>query len=355
MLASSADGFSHGGNGGASGVFRTSDDKYIEIREVWAYNLEEEIEKICEVIQKYPYVAMDTEFPGVVARPVGDYGSNDMQYQTLRCNVDMLKLIQLGLSFSDKDGNWAPGCACWQFNFKFSLSGDMFAEDSIELLKTSGIDFEKSERSGIDVQYFGEVVMMSGLILSDEVKWVSFHSSYDFGYLLKTLTCTSLPQDEAAFLDLLHTYFPCIFDVKFMMTAVEGLHGGLSGLADTLQVERIGPMHQAGSDSLLTAQTYFSLIGKHFGGVCDESRFRGELFGLGNNYTKYKGKQSQPAMMMSQGYQTTHLEYNNGVHYGHSGHGVHMSHSTHMHASHSGLGGGYQGGSGYHDDHHESY
>lgn len=57
MLASSAD-CSHGGQGGASGVFRTSDDKYIEIREVWAYNLEEEIEKICEVIQKYPYVAM---------------------------------------------------------------------------------------------------------------------------------------------------------------------------------------------------------------------------------------------------------------------------------------------------------
>ena len=30
-----------------------------------------------------------------------------------------------------------------------------------------------------------------------------------------------------------------------MMTAVEGLYGGLSALADTLQVERIGPMHQA--------------------------------------------------------------------------------------------------------------
>lgn len=42
--------------------------------------------------------------------------------QTLRCNVDMLKLIQLGLSFTDAKGNWAEGCACWQFNFKFSLS-----------------------------------------------------------------------------------------------------------------------------------------------------------------------------------------------------------------------------------------
>ncbi len=48
-----------------------------------------------------------------------------------------------------------------------------------------------------------------------------------------------------------------------MMAGVEGLYGGLSSLADLLQVERIGPVHQAGSDSLLTAQTYFGLIKKY--------------------------------------------------------------------------------------------
>jgi len=58
-----------------------------------------------------------------------------------------------------------------------------------------------------------------------------------------------------------------------MMTAVEGMHGGLSSLADFLQIERIGPMHQAGSDSLLTAQTFFALINKHFGGQCDDSKY----------------------------------------------------------------------------------
>lgn len=245
---------------------------------------------IRDILEDYPYIAMDTEFPGVVARPVGDYSQTEITYQTLRVNVDMLKLIQLGLSFTDGEGNWAEGCTCWQFNFKFSIDDDTHAEDSIQLLRTSGIDFEKFQEFGIDVPHFGELMMMSGLVLSDEVKWVSFHSSYDFGYLLKTLTCLELPLQEEHFMELLHIYFPYIYDIKYMMTAVEGMHGGLQAMGDQLQVERIGPMHQAGSDSLLTAQTFFALIAKHFDGSCDDSKFRGELYGLGSNHTKYKAR-----------------------------------------------------------------
>jgi len=206
----------------------------------------------------------------------------------------MLKIIQLGLSFTDGEGNWAKGCTCWQFNFKFHPDSDVSAHDSIELLKTSGIDFAKFSELGIDVPEFGELMVMSGLVLNEDVKWVSFHSSYDFGYLLKTLTCTDLPMEEAQFMDLLRTYFPCIYDVKYMMTAVEGMHGGLSALGDTLQVERIGPMHQAGSDSLLTAQTFFAMNTKHFGGNVNEEKFRGELFGLGSNHTKFKRPYGAP-------------------------------------------------------------
>jgi hypothetical protein len=43
-----------------------------------------------------PAPRQDTEFPGVVARPIGQFtGNADYHYQTLRCNCDLLKIIQL--------------------------------------------------------------------------------------------------------------------------------------------------------------------------------------------------------------------------------------------------------------------
>ena len=65
-----------------------------EIREVWAHNLHAEFREICHLVQKYPFVAMDTEFPGIVAKPVGNFSSADeYKYQLVKCNVDLLKLI----------------------------------------------------------------------------------------------------------------------------------------------------------------------------------------------------------------------------------------------------------------------
>jgi len=65
----------------------------------------------------------DTEFPGVVARPIGEFRTNsDYQYQLLRCNVDMLKIIQLGLTFMNEQGETPLGVSTWQFNFKFNLT-----------------------------------------------------------------------------------------------------------------------------------------------------------------------------------------------------------------------------------------
>ncbi|CAL5219279.1 g1081 [Coccomyxa viridis] len=267
---------------------KTSTGEDLRVREVWQDNLDSELEIIRDIVDDYPYIAMDTEFPGVVARPVGNFkNSGEYHYQTLRCNVDMLKLIQLGLTFSDAEGR-LPRCngelCVWQFNFReFKLSEDMYAHDSIDLLKDSGIDFPRNEAQGIDVQRFGELLISSGIVLNDEVQWITFHSGYDFGYLLKVLTYTPLPPTECEFFELLQIYFPNVWDIKYLMKFCNNLHGGLNKLAETLEVERIGPQHQAGSDSLLTSRTFMKLITLMFSGFTGVAKHRGVLFGLGSD------------------------------------------------------------------------
>lgn len=55
------------------------------------------------------------------------------------------------------------------------FSEDMFAQDSIDLLTKSGIQFKMHEDDGIDVNDFAEMLMTSGIVLSDKVRWLSFH------------------------------------------------------------------------------------------------------------------------------------------------------------------------------------
>lgn len=90
----------------------------------------------------------------------------------------------------------------------------MYAQDSIDLLQNSGIQFKKHEEEGIEPLEFAELLMTSGIVLMDNIKWLSFHSGYDFGYLIKLLTDNNLPQDESEFFELLKIYFPTIYDVK---------------------------------------------------------------------------------------------------------------------------------------------
>lgn len=282
----------------------------LEIRNVWAENVEEEMRVIRDLVDKYHYVSMDTEFPGVVAKPVTESYASDYHYKSLKVNVDLLKIIQLGLSFSDEKGNLCKDCPCWQFNFAFDLDGDMFAQDSIDLLVNSGISFPDHATRGIDPQLFGELLMVSGLVLDDRVKWITYHAGYDFAYLMKILTTKDLPTDEKSFFELMKIYFPTVYDIKYMTTLCDGhrFMGGLQRLADDLGCQRLGAEHQAGSDSLLTKDAFFALVKAKFQDKpkktkghrnsshktsstawLDDTRFANELYGYGSNHTVRKG------------------------------------------------------------------
>ncbi len=254
----------------------------LEIREVWAYNLYEEFMQICQLVQSYPFVAMDTEFPGIVAKPMGNFNTMDeYKYRLVKCNVDLLKMIQLGVTLFDAQGNRPEGVCTWQFNFKFSLGEDLYAEESIDLLKVSGIRFDQHCTEGIEPSEFAEMLLTSGLVLMDNVTWLTFHSAYDFGYLLSQLTCQQLPESETEFLETLRVYFPNMYDIKYLMSSIEHLNGGLQKVANELRVKRIGSQHQAGSDSLLTGQVFFKMYNEYFKEGLDDVKYNGFICGLG--------------------------------------------------------------------------
>src|SRR5690606_1712008 len=137
-------------------------------------------------------------------------------------------------------------------------------------------NFKKHDQDGIDVSTFGELLMSSGIVLNEDVRCIAFHSGYDFGYLLKILTDNPIPYAEKEFFELLHTYFPYIYDIKYLMKSCEKLKGGLNKLAEDLEIKRIGPAHQAGSDSLLTSATFFKMMKLYFENKLDDKRHLGK-------------------------------------------------------------------------------
>jgi CCR4-NOT transcription complex subunit 7/8 len=251
----------------------------------------------------------------------GFRGKSDYHYQCLRTNVDMLKVIQIGIALFNEDGeqpparpsstdsadlrrtgSQAPLPYAWQFNFKFSLKDDMYNQTSIESLQQAGIDFALLERDGIDPHEFASLLIPSGLVCFEDVRWISFHGGYDFGYLTKLLVCLNLPSDEVEFDQIMKLYFPSTYDVKHLMKHAIKLHNsgmltpsdpssaeilqkfeqksGLEHIAETLKLKRVGSAHQAGSDSLLTGRVFFELRKRIFNGEISDDHL-GKVWGLG--------------------------------------------------------------------------
>ncbi|KAL1991662.1 hypothetical protein VTN49DRAFT_4970 [Thermomyces lanuginosus] len=304
------------------------------IRDVWKHNLAQEMATLRRLVERYPYISMDTEFPGIVARPIGTFTTKaDYHYQTLRCNVDLLKMIQLGITLFSPEGELPPATpteangqgygnsgavapCTWQFNFKFSLEDDMYAQESTSMLAKAGIDFAMHEKNGIDPFDFGALLISSGLVLVDDVHWISFHSGYDFGYLMKIMLCKPLPEDEEEFHKLLKIFFPSLYDIKYLMKhagrnqavndspltpaaaqiiANLGQKSGLQDIADELGVKRVGIAHQAGSDSLVTGEIYFKMRQVVFNGTIDGSKYSGQVWGLNGQMPALAASYGHPA------------------------------------------------------------
>ena len=264
------------------------------IKEVYEDNFIEEIKNISSLLEEYNYIGMDTEYPGIVYC-VSNI-TNDFYFRTLKLNVDSLKIIQLGITLTNSKGEFPKNSKyhTWQFNFEFDKNIDKITQSSLNLLEQCGIDFNKLKRKGIKHKLFAEYFMISGLVLNPDIRWISFHGCYDFGYLLKLLINTNLPDSEKEFMNLLDIYFINYYDIKTLVKRKD-MRVGLNGLAQSLEVLREGKTHQAGSDSVVTIDVYFKLI--KFGFLEDSKILKNKnlLFGVGNeednketiNYTQF--------------------------------------------------------------------
>merc|ERR1712004_579427 len=84
-----------------------------------------------------------------------------------------------------------------------------------------------------------------------------------------------------------------------MGKSCKNLKGGLQEVANELEVPRIGPQHQAGSDSLLTGQTFFKMGEMFFEDDIDDSKYCGHLYGLGTNFVVNKNNNSSSVSLAS--------------------------------------------------------
>ena len=241
------------------------------IIEVYKENFLKEINILSELLEDYNYIGMDTEFPGTVFSI--NNMSEDFYYKSLKTNVNKLKLIQLGITIMNEKGEYPKNYPyhTWQFNLEFDKNIDKYHPTSMNLLKQSGIDFEKLKKRGINHKIFAEYLMTSNLVLNPDIKWVSFQGSYDFGYLLRLLLGKELPEKEEDFIDLLDLYFMNYYDIRMLVKGYQNMQGGLNRLADQLKVQRMGTIHQAGSDSMLTLDVFFKLIQ---GGYINENKLK---------------------------------------------------------------------------------
>ena len=264
-----------------------------KIIDVYQDNFVKEIKRIGKYLKQYPYIGMDTEFPGVVYPCPSK--SSDFYYQFIKINVDNLKLIQLGITLTNSKGEQPPNTTTWQFNLKFDFEKDPNSSESIKLLYNSGIDFNKLKTDGIPHRLFAEYLTVSGMVLNENIIWISFNGFSDFAYLLKLLTGDLLPNNCEEFLELMKIYFPNAYDIKYLIMENEIYKGGLNKIAKELNIERKGEVHQAGSDSLVTNEVFFKLIENNTISKNDLNLGKNIMYGIGDGaddsetilYTKF--------------------------------------------------------------------
>ncbi|KFK42962.1 hypothetical protein AALP_AA1G061800 [Arabis alpina] len=301
---------------------RRSEPPVIPMTVVFRRNADESMVNFSQCLEKFPCIAFDTEFPGVIHR-TSINSSDDEFYSALKANVESTKVIQCGFTLFNAKGQIG---GTWEINFSnFGDPSDTRNETSIEFLRRHGLDLNKIRNEGIDMFGYGFFPKLLNAFRSQKhVEFVTFQGAYDFAYFLSILNNGKLPETRGEFALEVVKVFGEVYDLKVMAGFCEGLgeHLGLSKLAQLLKIARVGRAHHAGSDSLMTALVFIKLKQ-----VYEDSKFaKGMLYGIGkrngvvnntaNELHSSGGVGLIPSLMCQQNvvssYQSSNLMYQNG-------------------------------------------
>jgi len=79
----------------------------------------------------------------------------------------------------------------------------------------------------------------------------------------------------------IHSPLHLLSHLPSTLSSPQSLFPSLPSFWSLPQVKRVGPSHQAGSDSLVTSLTFFKMARLFFENNIDESKYSGVLYGLG--------------------------------------------------------------------------
>jgi CCR4-NOT transcription complex subunit 7/8 len=240
----------------------------LQVRPVTAANYETELDCIGFLLARYPYVAIDTEYPGTVHRPRPPWmaAERDLsppeRYALVKANVDEIPVVQLGITLCDWFGNvptFADGDGrqhevAWEVTFSdFDVHRHRHAPESVAFLQSRGLDFDHARARGVSSAAFAAMlaaVLSSPAWRLEEVTWAAFGGAHDFAYLVKMLAGgRPLPGTWHEFAALAGDLLGGrVFDAKYMAEHCERTDlsgGGLRGVAASLRVRQDLPERPA--------------------------------------------------------------------------------------------------------------
>lgn len=113
---------------------------------VWRENFQQEIVQFDKSLHGFNIVSIDTEFPCSICSTPRE-APTSVIYNNLKFNEDNTKIIELGITLSNDKGNIG---STWEFNFSdFDFQKDPCVQESMQLMKSNGMDFAKIRRDGI--------------------------------------------------------------------------------------------------------------------------------------------------------------------------------------------------------------